>query len=320
LTDENTHKYCLPHLLKGIAVPEIPYEILKTEAGEAGKNVKNTVRIWENLSKNEADRNALVINLGGGVITDLGGFAASVYKRGIRFVNVPTTLLAMVDASVGGKTGIDLDFVKNIIGTFAEAEEVFIVPKFLKSLKFKQLRSGFAEMLKHGIIADRKHWEALISIKKISPKNLAPFVEDSMRIKENIVNQDFKEKNLRKILNYGHTIGHAVESLFLKINKPVPHGEAVAMGMISEAYLAHIKGIMNEKDFDEIRKNILKFFPKLELKKFKNKEIFALMTLDKKNADGEIRFSLPETIGKCRYDCKAAQEKIFEAIDFYREI
>ncbi|MGZ5196974.1 MAG: 3-dehydroquinate synthase, partial [Kaistella sp.] len=239
LVDENTHEYCLPVLLGNLET-EIPFEIIEIEAGEDLKTIEIATQLWEILSDFEADRKALMINLGGGVITDMGGFVASTYKRGIRFINLPTTLLGMCDASIGGKTGIDHNFLKNIIGTFAVPEQIFVFPEYLKTLPFPELRSGFAEMLKHGLIADEKHWNDLISIQELSAENIFPFIETSMKIKQNIVEQDFREQHLRKTLNFGHTVGHALESLFLQQAKPIPHGEAVVLGMIIETRLSFL--------------------------------------------------------------------------------
>ena len=213
LVDENTHNHCLPILLPNLET-DAPFEVIEIEAGEENKNIGTATQLWEIFSEMEADRKSLLINLGGGVVTDLGGFVASTYKRGIRFINLPTTLLAMCDASIGGKTGIDHQYLKNVIGTFALPEAILFYPKFLDTLKFEELRSGFAEMLKHGLIADEKHWNDLISLEKIAPQFIEPFIQRSMEIKQDVVSKDFREQNIRKNLNFGHTIGHAVESLF----------------------------------------------------------------------------------------------------------
>ena len=186
LVDENTHEYCLPTVLGNLET-EIPFEIIEIEAGEELKTIETATQLWEILSEFEADRKSLLLNLGGGVITDLGGFVASTYKRGIPFINVPTTLLGMCDASIGGKTGIDHQFLKNIVGTFAEPQQIFVYPDFLRTLPFVELRSGFAEMLKHGLIADEKHWKDLSSIENLNPESIYPFIETSMKIKQNVV-------------------------------------------------------------------------------------------------------------------------------------
>ena len=202
LVDENTHEYCLPTLLGNLET-EIPFEIIEIEAGEEMKTIETATQLWEILSEFETDRKSLLINLGGGVITDLGGFVSSTYKRGIKFINIPTTLLGMCDASIGGKTGIDHQYLKNIVGTFAHPEMVFVYPEFLTTLPYEELRSGFAEMLKHGLIADEKHWNDLISIENLTAENIFLFIETSTKIKENVVEKDFKEQNIRKTLSGG---------------------------------------------------------------------------------------------------------------------
>ena len=207
LCDENTHEYCLPILLPNMEI-NCPFEIIEIEAGEEMKTIETATQLWEILTEFEADRKALLLNLGGGVITDLGGFVASTYKRGIKFINLPTSLLGMCDASIGGKTGIDHQFIKNIVGTFALPERIFVFSNFLKTLPFRELKSGFAEMMKHGLIADKKHWDDLINLPEISVEHIQPHIETSMKIKENIVHIDYQEKNIRKVLNFGHTIGH----------------------------------------------------------------------------------------------------------------
>ena len=319
LVDENTHEYCLPNLL-GDLETTIPFEIIEIEAGEEMKTIQTTTQLWEILSEFEADRHALMINLGGGVITDLGGFVASTYKRGIKFINLPTTLLAMCDASIGGKTGIDHLFLKNIVGTFAEPERIFVALNFLETLPFSELRSGFAEMLKHGLIADEKHWNDLISIENLTPENISPYIEKSMMIKKNVVEKDFKEQNIRKTLNFGHTFGHAFESLFLMKNKPILHGEAVAMGMICETYLSFSENLISENIAQNIIRNIRKFFPYISINDFSAKEIIALMKNDKKNSDENINFSLLQNIGECRFDCLVSIENILFSLDYYRKL
>lgn len=319
LCDENTHQYCLPVLLANLET-DIPFEIIEIEAGEEMKNIETATQLWEILSEFEADRKSLILNLGGGVITDLGGFVASTYKRGIKFINIPTTLLGMCDASIGGKTGIDHQFLKNIVGTFAYPEQIFVFPKFLETLPFEELRSGFAEMLKHGLIADKNHWNDLISIPEISAENIAPYIERSMKIKQNVVEQDFKEENIRKILNFGHTIGHALESLFLQKGNLIPHGEAVALGMICETRLAFLENLIPENEADFVIENIRKFFPYISVSEFSDNGILSLMMNDKKNSNGKINFSLINGIGSCVYDFKSDAGKIISSIDFYRNL
>ena len=317
LCDENTHNYCLPQFLANLET-EIPFEILEIEAGEEMKTIETAAQLWSILAEFNADRKALLINVGGGVITDIGGFVASTYKRGISFVNIPTTLLAMADASIGGKTGIDHGFLKNIVGTFATPPEIFAYPNFLITLPFAELRSGFAEMLKHGLIADREHWELLSEISALTPENIAPHIKTSMNIKDEVVKEDFKEQNIRKTLNFGHTVGHAIESLFMASNNLIPHGEAVALGMIIETKLAELEGLLLVQESEHIISRLNNFYPKLDISNFSNESILALMMNDKKNEEGNINFSLLTSIGSCNYDYKATSENVEFALNFYK--
>jgi len=319
LVDENTHEYCLPVLL-GNMETDLAFEILEIEPGEEMKNIQTANQLWEILTEMQADRKVLVINLGGGVITDMGGFVSSTYKRGIQFINIPTTLLSMCDASIGGKTGIDLMHYKNMVGTFTFPEQIFIYPKFLETLPYKELRSGFAEMLKHGLIADKKHWENLIHISKLDVEAVIPHIETSMEIKQSIVQQDFQEKNIRKTLNFGHTIGHAVESLCLSQGNPILHGEAVAMGMITETYLSLTEGLIPEETCTVIIENIQKHYPYLDISDFKDDDIFELLINDKKNTDSKINFSLISGIGSCTFDYQCSKKSIASSIEFYRKL
>ncbi|KAA2223208.1 3-dehydroquinate synthase [Chryseobacterium sediminis] len=319
LVDENTHEYCLPILL-GNMETDLGFEILEIEAGEEMKNIQTANQLWEILTEMQADRKALVINLGGGVITDMGGFVASTYKRGIQFINIPTTLLSMCDASIGGKTGIDLMHYKNMVGTFAFPEQIFIFPKFLETLPFKELRSGFAEMLKHGLIADKNHWNQLIQVRKLEVETVIPHIQTSMNIKQDVVDKDFHEQNIRKTLNFGHTIGHAVESLCLQQGNPILHGEAVAMGMIAEAHLAYLENLISETDANTIIENVQRYYPYLDISDFKDEDITALLLNDKKNTDSKINFSLLSGIGSCTYDHQCSQENILESLSFYRKL
>lgn len=317
LCDENTHEYCLPTLLPNLET-DIPFEIIEIEAGEELKTIDTAIQLWEIFSEFEADRKTLLINLGGGVITDLGGFVASTYKRGIKFINIPTTLLGMCDASIGGKTGIDHQYLKNIVGTFALPEEIFVYPDFLKTLPFEELRSGFAEMLKHGLITDKKHWNDLIEIDELRAESVSPHIQQSMKIKQEVVEKDFKEQNIRKTLNFGHTIGHAVESLFLSKGRIIPHGECVALGMICETHLSFLENLISEETSQQIINNIRKFYPYLNIEAFSNEEIIALMQNDKKNSEGKINFALLKDIGNSVFDYKSNLENINICLNFYR--
>lgn len=319
LVDANTHEFCLPQMLANIET-EIPFEIVEIEAGEELKTIETATQLWEILAEFGADRSTLLINLGGGVITDLGGFVASTYKRGIKFISMPTTLLGMCDASIGGKTGIDHRFLKNIVGTFAEAEQIFVFSEFLKTLPFAELRSGFAEMLKHGLIAEEKHWNDLISIQTLTAENIFPYLETSMQIKQKVTEKDYLEQNVRKTLNFGHTIGHAAESLFLQINEPIPHGEAVALGMICETRLSFLQNLISEHTSDQIVMNIRKYFPKHEIARFSEEDFIKLMLNDKKNSSGIINFSLIGGIGSGVFDQKVSDNNVYSVLHYYQKL
>ena len=319
LVDENTHEHCLPILLGNLETT-LEFEIIEIEAGEDLKTIETATHLWEILAEFQTDRKAILLNLGGGVVTDLGGFVASTYKRGIHFVNIPTTLLGMCDASIGGKTGIDHGFLKNVIGTFSEPKSIFIYPPFLKTLPFSELRSGFAEMLKHGLIADKKHWNDLISIENLTPDSVFPYINTSMMIKEKVVKEDFTEQNVRKILNFGHTIGHAVESLFLQDGNAIPHGEAVAIGMICETHLSYLSGFIAEHTANEIITEIRKFYPYRSIDSFSMDDILAIIKNDKKNSGETINFSLLDEIGNAIYDCNIPQNAIISSLHYYQKL
>ncbi len=318
LTDRNTGKYCLPVL--HAAVPGLKgYDVIEVDPGEENKNIDFCVGIWKMMLDFGADRQSLMINLGGGVVTDMGGFAASTFKRGIDFVQVPTTLLSQVDASVGGKTGIDMDNVKNIIGTFAQPKAVFITAKFLETLDKRQLVSGFAEVIKHGLIADKAFYE---EVKGMNARALSlEYIKHSVAIKNKVVIQDPLEKGLRKILNFGHTVGHAIEGYSLaNDSKPLLHGEAIAVGMICEAYLAHrINGLDNDA-LEDIIHTFRTHFPDYHYGQEIYEQLLMLMKNDKKNAGDRIGFALISNIGACDIDVFVEEGLIKESLDFYREL
>ena len=317
LVDENTKKHCL----KKLSIDNYQLTIIQIKSGEKNKNLRTCEKIWKELSKHNADRKSLLINLGGGVITDIGGFCASTYKRGIDFINVPTTLLSQVDASVGGKTGIDFLGYKNQIGTFSFPKTVFVNPDFLKTLNKRELISGFAEVIKHGLIADKDYW------RKINTSSPALFLKEkgeeiishSIEIKNKIVSADPYEKGERKKLNFGHTIGHAVESASLKTKKPLLHGEAIAIGMICEAYLSRkILGLSNE-ELNAITSFITSVFHPKKINT-STKTLVGLMKQDKKNKDSEINFTLLSSIGKAEINNSCAEDLIEESIGFFNSL
>ncbi|MGE6219890.1 3-dehydroquinate synthase [Nubsella zeaxanthinifaciens] len=316
--DNNTAEVCMP-VFRDFLPDLDDFDIIETDAGEENKNIDFCIGIWKTLLDFEADRKCLMINLGGGVITDMGGFVASTYKRGIDFVNIPTTLLSQVDASVGGKTGIDIDNVKNMVGTFSLPQAVFIETSFLQTLPQRELLSGFAEMIKHGLIADAVYYQEL---KDSNYEHIgAEAIYRSVEIKNEVVLADPFEKGLRKILNYGHTIGHAVEGYALVNDKsPLTHGEAIAIGMICEAYLSAKYCNLSQDELTEIASYLLSLYPKYEIKPKSFDELMALMQSDKKNEDGFILFSLLEQIGKCTYNCKVTKEDIINSLLYYNSL
>jgi 3-dehydroquinate synthase len=313
--DRNTAELCLP-VFREMLDDFSGFDLIETDPGEENKNIDFCIGIWKTLLDFGADRKCLVINLGGGVITDMGGFVASTYKRGVDFINIPTTLLSQVDASVGGKTGIDIDNVKNMVGSFSLPQAVFIEAEFLKSLPQRELLSGFAEMIKHGLIVDQEYYQQL---KAADYKNITTAaIHRSVEIKNEVVTADPQEKGLRKILNFGHTIGHAVESYSLsKDKKPLTHGEAIAIGMICEAYLSHKNSTLTAEELEEIRQYISKVYPAYKIKEKSFAQLSVLMQSDKKNEHGNVLFSLLQSIGKCTYNCRVSESDIVESLEYY---
>ena len=318
LTDSNTRACCLPLFLK-----EMPqahdWEVLEIPAGESFKNLHTCLEVWERLSALGADRKSLLVNLGGGVVTDLGGFVASAYQRGLAFVNIPTTLLAMVDASVGGKTGVDLGALKNQIGVINNPELVLIQTEYLKTLDNRQITSGFAEMLKHGLILDKTYWDELKYLNSFD--HLDTLIYRSVALKESVVTADPRESGVRKILNFGHTLGHAIESHFLTQNAqdPLLHGEAIAAGMIMEAFISVSQCKMTLEECEAVKTVFFKFFPRVTISAEDQTRILSLLRFDKKNAHGRILFALLEKIGKARIDQEVTPEVLHACFDYYRE-
>ncbi len=296
----------LPEELKGKDVIIVP-------AGEENKNLASCTKILHVLTEKNADRHALLINLGGGMITDLGGFAASTYKRGIDFFNVPTSLLGMVDAAIGGKTGINLENYKNQLGTFQIAKNVIVNDIFLDTLPDAEFKSAYAEVLKYALIADKEMWNELNSVPETSRERM-DIIKRCINIKNEITLSDPHEKAERKLLNFGHTVGHAIEGLSHEKNKPVLHGEAIAAGMMVESYLSIAKGELSEPEFIEILSKIKLFCNPANIDDFSIEELLAFMRQDKKNYKSEIRFSLLKSIGDGIFDIGISEEEIAEAI------
>lgn len=309
LTDENVAPFWLPEVAHWLHCDSATDIIIK--AGEEHKNLQTVQRIWKTLMKHHADRNALLVNLGGGVITDLGGFAASTYKRGVKFINVPTTLLAMVDAAIGGKTGIDFGGAKNQIGTFAAAEEVLIEPDFLTTLPTRELLSGLSEMLKYGFIADAKLLQADLG-------NYEQYIIRAGEIKREIVAQDPQEEGLRKILNFGHTLGHAIESHSLTTDCPLLHGESVALGMCSALWLSvHLLGL-DEKVLLDYEKQLPMLLSEAEiaLSEADVDAILSYLVYDKKNKGDKPQFVLLKAIGDPIWDVEVEPSLMREALGY----
>jgi 3-dehydroquinate synthase len=318
LVDENTRRDCLQVFLEGMQ--DLPdYELLQIRAGEEHKCITTCSQLWKELSEKGADRKSVLINLGGGVLTDLGGFVASTFKRGIAFINVPTSLLAMVDASIGGKTGVDLGTLKNQIGVINQPEMVLIITEFLKTLEPRQLKSGFAEMLKHGLIRNKAYWTTLKGLNP--PEQIGAFIYESVRIKNEVVLQDPREDNLRKILNFGHTLGHAIESYYLQApdRESLLHGEAIAIGMILEAYLSHKVCGLSGQAMVEIRETFMHHFPRVNITASETKEILELLVYDKKNTHGQINYVLLNSIGNPVIDQAVPPEIVRQAFTYYMD-
>lgn len=313
LVDEHTKKYCYSKVKE--LLPR--HTLIAIKSGEERKNLETCNYIWQQLTDKQFDRKGLLINLGGGVIGDMGGFCAATYKRGIDFIQAPTTLLAQVDASVGGKLGIDFNDFKNHIGVFKEPAAVLIATDFLHTLPAKEIRSGFAEIIKHCLIADATMWEK-IRKRDLEKQNWAELVPHSVEIKKRVVAEDPTEKGLRKILNFGHTIGHAVESYFLKQpRKKLLHGEAIAIGMICESYISHKRDLLNEQALYHVEEFIFSIYGKAKITSQDAEAIIPLMMQDKKNEKGTIQSVLLQGIGNPVYDQKLSLAEIKEAIHYY---
>ena len=319
LTDEHTHRLCLPQLQNIPAIQDATEIIIGAE--DVHKNLETLASVWQALSEQGATRHSLLINLGGGMVTDLGGFAAATFKRGIAYINIPTTLLSMVDASVGGKTGINFNGLKNEIGVFAPASSVLLETEFLRSLDAHNFFSGYAEMLKHGLISTPEHFAELLSFdtEQIDYAALKAMVGRSVQVKENIVEQDPKEHGIRKALNLGHTIGHAFESLALAENRPVLHGYAVAWGIVCELYLSHIKTGFPKEKMRQTNQFIKENYGAFAFNCKQYDRLYELMLHDKKNTAGIINFTLLKEVGDICLNQTADKETIFEVLDFYRE-
>lgn len=313
ITDENVFPHIKDFLNQGAT------GVFIMTPGEKYKDLTTCTKIWEKLADLKYNRNDLIINIGGGVVTDLGGFIASTFKRGVRFVNVPSSLLAMVDAAIGGKTGIDFLGYKNQIGSFYFPEETIIATELLKTLPEQELVSGFAEVLKHGLISNKEYWEEC-SQKPLEELDWEKIVWGSIEVKSRIVEEDPQEKGLRKLLNFGHTIGHAVETYLLNTDNSVLHGEAVAAGMLMESYISKEKALLSNNEFEEIEKVILKYYSKIEWNAAVDKELIDLMRNDKKNNSAVVNFTLLDKIGQGSVNHLIQDDLITKALLYYRSL
>ena len=315
LVDQNTAVYCLPVLRSQVpAFAKTP--VIQIGAGEHNKTIASCEQVWQSLIDARADRQALLINLGGGVVTDLGGYAAACYKRGIRFVNVPTSLLGQVDAALGGKTGVDFAGVKNAVGCFAKPVAIISDPIFLQTLPPREVRSGMAEMYKHALIWDPAHWQELQDLKGrlLGQPNMAELIAQSQQIKLNVVTQDPLEQGVREALNFGHSIGHAIESVLLTSSNPALHGEAIAAGMICEAYVSEGLTGLSKEDVAEIETTLLEVYGKLQLRANRLASLLALVANDKKNKVGSIRMSLLRRIGEPTLNVSVKPDQVEQAV------
>ena len=321
LCDTNTKHYCLDYFMSKVSFfDDISPHIIEIRAGEENKNLQTCTMIWENLLQSGGDRKSLLINLGGGVLSDIGGYIASTFKRGVQFINIPTTLLSMVDAGIGGKNGIDFNGLKNVIGTFNSAGLTLIDKYYLETLPPDELINGYAEMIKHALIADRKHWAYILENGK--DKLAYDMIKRSVDIKLDIVTKDKNEKNIRKTLNFGHTIGHAVETYYLNTPqfKTLGHGKAVAAGMIVESYLSFTLGYLDKDTYKLIEKRLLSMFGKTEIPLSSIDKISDLTKNDKKNKNGKRYFVLLKNIGEAIFDIEVKENQITDALYHYTNL
>ncbi len=316
LTDHQVARHCLP-ILKEHLPTDNPVHHCLIPTGEEHKSLKSSRKIWNFLNKHGADRHSVLINLGGGVITDLGGFVASTYKRGISFIHIPTTLMGMVDAAIGGKTAINLNWTKNIVGTFAQPDAVFVFPGFLKTLHEKEINSGYAEILKHALIGDQKLWDALKGSQMKDIQDFSDLISFALLIKSEIVAQDPHEEGMRKVLNLGHTFGHAFESLFMEKGAPIGHGEAVAAGLLCESYLSGVVNNLAPALAEEIKTTLATTFSLPEIAPTDKESLIQYMLKDKKNQQGKINCTLLENIGKARFNQFIPEKLVDDALHYY---
>lgn len=313
LVDENTRHHC--YSLIQSSLPS--HFMIQVKSGEGEKNIDTCTSIWQSMTDHAMDRHACMIVLGGGVLGDMGGFCAATYKRGIDFILIPTTLLAQVDASIGGKLGVDFNHLKNHIGVFQKPALTILFKDFLTSLPAAELRSGFAEVVKHTLISDASMWKE-VSGKSLAGQDWNTLIKHSVEFKAWVTTEDPTEKGLRKILNAGHTIGHAVESYLLGAGRKILHGEAIAVGLITEGFIAHQLQMLSKTDFESIYQYIVSIYGKVEIKSNELDSIAQLTLQDKKNRNNKILCVLQDGIGKAKWDCEISLQSVKEALSFYQ--
>ncbi|MEP7262868.1 MAG: 3-dehydroquinate synthase [Bacteroidota bacterium] len=318
LADFRTMRKCL-HVVESLINETVECHTLVIQEGERFKNINTCLLLWKQLQQLNAHRNDLIVNIGGGVVCDIGAFVASTFKRGMQFIQIPTSLMAMADAAIGGKSGVDLEMVKNQIGMFSEPEAIYIYPGFLETLDPRQVLNGSTEIIKHALIKDAELWKKIKSLKDVPSSE--EFILKSAEIKSHVINSDFKESGMRRILNFGHTFGHAFESYSLQHDShPLLHGEALAMGIICESWLSmHINGFPSEA-FEEIRNYIFRFYPKYNLPSSSLPELVGLMKQDKKNIDERINVSLLSQTGACDFDNYCSEDDLITALNVYYDL
>jgi 3-dehydroquinate synthase len=317
LCDEHTFEHCLPTLL--FHVPKLnDAEIIELESGEDKKTLDTCFQVWGALTDTGADKKSVIVNLGGGVISDLGGFVASTFKRGIDFINVPTTLLSMVDASVGGKTGVDFEGIKNHIGSTCDPKGVFINPGFLETLSERHIKNGYAEIIKIALIADAFFWKELKKLKTPTEFKSENVIAKAIELKNTIVKKDLHENDLRKSLNFGHNIGHALESSLIQQRKDILHGEAIAAGMLMELEIAFQLKRITKKDFEDASIYIESIYKKIKITKETESFLLRYIMHDKKNEGYELCFALPNKIGAYKLHRGIKNESIIKSIKAYQ--
>ncbi len=318
LGDSNTMLQCLPELLEHVPALRAAH-LMQVRTGEPSKDLEVCRALWGHLAEHQADRHAVVVNLGGGVVTDLGGFVAATYKRGIRFIHVPTTLMGMVDAAIGGKTAIDMGGVKNLVGAFADPMATCIHPPFLRTLGKREVINGVAEMIKHGLVLDADHWNQVRRAPLHDMEALTPLIQRSAGLKAEVVAGDPHEQDQRKVLNFGHSIGHALESFTMEsAQRSLLHGEAVAIGMVCATWLSWRMGLLDRDRMNAVEEHLMGLFPVFKLQEADTHRILELMRHDKKNKGDEFRFTLLTGIGSARVDVPIHAGQVAEALEHYR--